>query len=270
MIQPIDWADAGPRRWPNAVFALRSEPRVSWCMHVPSGFADDPQSHSLVVAVHGTGRGAQAYRDAFAAHAAANRWVVLAPLFPVGIRGDGNADGYKQIAEGELRYDLLLLAMVDELSEALQVEFPRFKLFGFSGGGHFAHRFLYLHPERLDAVSIGSPGGITRIDSTRDWWLGTRNLKERFGRELDLEVIRKVRIQLLVGGDDDETLPVPANMLALLGDLQPNRVAFNGALFANYRQHGLTAVRTVVPGVTHEGLKLVDPAAAFLAASTEV
>ena len=264
MTAPVDWADAGPRRWPNAVFALRSEPRVSWCMHVPPTFAESPAGHSLVVAVHGTGRGAQSYRDAFGAYAAENRWVVLAPLFPVGVRGDGNADGYKQLLEGELRYDLLLLAMVDELEEVLSIEFRRFRLFGFSGGGHFAHRFLYLHPDRLDAVSVGSPGGITRIDATRDWWLGTRNLKERFGRELDVERIRRVRVQLLVGSADDELLPVPQHMRALLGDLKPNRLALNEALYVNYHQHGLDVSQTVVPGVKHEGLKLVDVAAAFL------
>ena len=260
----LDWADAGPRRWPSAVFALRSEPRVSWCMHVPPGFAESPEGHSLVVAVHGTGRGAQAYRDAFSAYAAENRWVILAPLFPVGVRGDGNPDGYKQLLEGELRYDLLLLAMVDELGEVLGVKFPRFKLFGFSGGGHFAHRFLYLHPDRLDAVSVGSPGGITRIDVTRDWWLGTRNLKERFGRDLDLEAVRQVRVQLLVGGDDTQALPVPQHLLALLGDLRPNRLAFNNALYANYEQHGLDVRQAVVSRVKHEGLKLVDAAATFL------
>ena len=38
--------------------------------------------------------------------------------------------------------DRLLLAMVDELSEVLRLEFPRFKLFGFSGGGHCLSRCL--------------------------------------------------------------------------------------------------------------------------------
>ena len=263
MSAPVDWADAGPRRWPNAVFALRSEPRVSWCMHVPSGFAKDPAGHTLVVAVHGTGRSAQAYRDAFAAYAEENRWVVLAPLFPVGVRGDGNADGYKQLVEGQLRYDLLLLDMVKELGEVLRTDFQRFQLFGFSGGGHFAHRFLYLHPNRLEAVSVGAPGGITRIDDTRDWWLGTRNLHQLFGRALDLEAIRRVRIQLLVGGEDSAPLPVPAHLLAQLGDLKPNRLAFNGALYANYLRHDLNVVRSIVPGAAHEGLKLVGEAAGF-------
>ena len=258
-----DWILAGPRRWPMAVFALRSEPRVSWCMHMPEGYWDDPAAFRLVVAVHGTGRGAQAYRDAFAAHAASNRWVVLAPLFPVGLFGDGCADGYKRLVEGELRYDRLLLAMVDELGEVLSTSFSTFDLFGFSGGGHFAHRFLYLHPDRLRAVCVGASGGITRIDPSRDWPLGTRNVPEVFGLKLDLDALRRVRVRLLVGGDDRMRLPIPPDLLAELGDLTPDRVGLNGLLHHNLHSLGLQVDREIVPGVAHEGLKLVGNAAAF-------
>jgi pimeloyl-ACP methyl ester carboxylesterase len=264
MMSIPSWADAGPRRWPTALFALRREARVSWCMHVPAGFHAEPDAYSLLVAVHGTGRRAQAYRDAFAAHAEANRWVVLAPLFPVGILGDGNADGYKRLIEGDLRYDELLLAMVDELGEALGRTFPTFKLFGFSGGGHFAHRFLYLHPDRLESVCVGAPGGITRIDPELDWPLGTRNVRDLFGVELELAALRALPVQLLVGGDDRMTLPIPPALLERLGDYEPNRAGLNRALYDNYRSLGLRVTRTVVPRIAHEGLRLVGDAAVFL------
>ena len=45
--------------------------------------------------------------------------------------------------------------------------------FGFSGGAQFAHRFLYIHPGRLRAVSLGAPGLVTMLDETRAWWVGT-------------------------------------------------------------------------------------------------
>ena len=232
-------------------------------MHVPAGFRDDPTAYSLVVAVHGTGRGAQAYRDAFASQAEAERWVVLAPLFPVGIRGDGDADGYKRLREGELRYDRLLLAMIDELGEVLGVAFNHFKLFGFSGGGHFAHRFFYLHPRRLEAVCVGACGGITRLDPTRDWPLGTRNLPALFGTEVDNEALRRIPLQLLIGAQDRATLPIPPDLQMQLGDYEPNRMGLSEALLDNWRDCGLQVARTVVPDVAHEGLKLVSAASAF-------
>ena len=259
------WADIGPRRWPTALFALRSEPRVSWCMHVPASFRDDPGGHQLVVAVHGTGRGAQGFRDAFAACAEAERWVVLAPLFPVGVRGDGDPDGYKRLIEVDLRYDQLLLAMVDELSEVLGVTYDRFSLFGFSGGGHFAHRFFYLHSHRLAAVCVGACGGITRINAERPWPLGTGDLTTLFNAELDLASLRTVPALLLIGGEDDVRLPIPPRLQAELGSYEPTRLGLSQALFDNWRDHGLQVNRLVVPGVAHEGLKLVAEAAAFFA-----
>ncbi len=93
--------------------------------------------------------------------------------------------------EGDIRYDHILLAMVDEVGERLGRTFADFMLFGFSGGGHFAHRFFYLHPQRLSAVSIGAPGAVTLIDDQRDYWVGTRDLAARFGTAIDLPAMRK-------------------------------------------------------------------------------
>ena len=40
-----------------------------------------------------------------------------------------------------MRFDLLLLAMVDEVERKYGIDARRFCLFGFSGGGQFVHRF---------------------------------------------------------------------------------------------------------------------------------
>lgn len=268
----MPWPD-GLKQTPKALFALRDDPRVSWCMHVPAGFAAAPQDHRLVVAVHGSSRGAMALRGAFAAHAEAHRWVVLAPLFPVGVRGDGEADGYKALVEGDIRYDRLLLAMVEELEALLGARFPRFGLFGFSGGGQFAHRFLYRHPDRLWGAVVGAPGAVTRIDDRFGWWLGTRDVAEVLGAPLDLDAMRRVPVQLLVGDQDLAELAIPPALARRLetskaeglGDIGRNRVERMQLLLANYLEHGLDARLQLVPGVAHEGLRCVDAGAAFLA-----
>src|SRR5690606_14710605 len=131
-----------------------------------------------------------------------NNCVVLAPLFPVGVLGDENRNGYKYIQEQDIRYDLVLLAMVREVEARLAVTFPRFMMFGFSGGGHFVHRFALLHPERVSAVCVGAPGSVTLLDDGRDWWVGIRDAKERFGRAVDLEALRNVRVLAVVGAAD--------------------------------------------------------------------
>ena len=129
--------------------------------------------------MHGTGRGFIDYRDAFAEFARWNNCIILAPLFPIGVRGDGNRDGFKYMREGDIRYDRGPARDGRRgRRSATGSTFERFALFGYSGGGHFAHRFLMLHPERLWAASIGAPGSVTLLDPTRDWWVGTRDVEE--------------------------------------------------------------------------------------------
>ena len=264
---PASWEDRGPRRLPKAIYSLRSDPRFAWCMHVPESFISAPDDHRLVVAVHGSSRNLQGYRSGFAPHADRHRWVVLAPLFPVGVRGDGDPDGYKMLVEGDIRYDRVLLAMVGEIQQVLSTRFPRFGLFGFSGGGQFAHRFLYVHPERLWGVTIGAPGATTRIDERFDYWLGTRNLQAVFGKPLDLDTMRKVPVQLLCGEEDTAELKIPVHLaekVKALGPIGRNRIERMQLLLANYQDHQMDVRLHFVPGVGHEGVRCIDAATGFL------
>ncbi|KAK9234061.1 hypothetical protein V1525DRAFT_414306 [Lipomyces kononenkoae] len=69
-----------------------------------------------------------------------------------------------------MRYDLLLLAILDEVSlRCPAIDTSKVLLTGFSGGGQFVHRFTYLHPERLLAVNVGAPGSVTYLDDNRPW-----------------------------------------------------------------------------------------------------
>ena len=257
----------GRAMWPKAQFACRSDPRVSYCMHLPQSASNASTPLRLLVAVHGTGRTNMAYRDALIPFAEANGFAVLAPLFPIGVRGDDHADGYKYIAEGDIRYDQLLLAMVDEVSELAGRPFDRFSLFGFSGGGHFAHRFYYLHPERLASVVVGAPGGVTLLDDSRDFWIGTRDFAERFGKAPDLEAMRAVPSLLLVGADDSREFVYPPSLAHHAADMESlgrNRIERNETLFRNWLAHGLPAERRVLPGIAHEGLRVLPAVEEFL------
>jgi len=265
MSDKASWVLAGSaslRAWPRAQFAYRSDPRFSYCVHVPKAPA-----RRLLVAVHGTGRNAMAYRDALAAFAEAEGYLVLAPLFPVGVLGDFNPDGYKYMAEQGLRYDRILLGMIDELEQLLSARFERFSLFGFSGGGHFAHRFFYLHPERLRSVSVGAPGGVTLLDDTRNFWIGTRDFRERFGTAPDLAAMRQVPAQILIGSEDQAAFVSPPHVGHHAADMESlgrNRLERSATLLANWLDHGLQARRDVIAGVGHEGLKAIPALEAFL------
>jgi hypothetical protein len=258
-------ADEGAPRWPTSIYASKSDPRFSWCMYAPPSFAKDPKAHTLAVLVHGSGRNQWEYRAAFQDFARFNKYVLLAPLFPANVLGDGYADGYKYMREGDIRYDHVLLNMVTEVSAALSHDFGKFALFGFSGGGHFAHRFLYLQPDKLRAVSIGAPGGITLIDSTTDYWAGTRNFNDIFGQSIDAAAIRRVPIQIVVGANDIEEFTYPGGSVTreIHARLGKNRFERSMTLLKNYQSLGFEVRREVVPNCAHDGLKVMPAAQDF-------
>ncbi|MDL4915188.1 MAG: alpha/beta hydrolase [Enterobacterales bacterium endosymbiont of Blomia tropicalis] len=247
----------------TTIFSSRYDPRFQYCLYVPPAFDNDRENYRLVVAMHGTGRSMTHYRDAFAEFARYNRCVVLAPLFPVGPLGDGNSHGFKYIVEQDIRYDTVLLNMIEEVSASLNYDFGRFLLFGYSGGGHFVHRFFYLHPEKLLAVSIGAPGSVTLLDDKKVWWVGVQDFEKIFKKQLNYAAMREVAVQLVVGKVDIETWEIthkPGGKYYQSGcnDAGTTRIDRNTALLNSLRSHGINAVQNIVPNVGHDGMKVLD------------
>ncbi|MCB8821439.1 alpha/beta hydrolase [Microvirga rosea] len=254
----------------STVFASKADPRFSYCLYVPRTL-DQDDAPDLIVAMHGTGRAFTEYRDAFAEFGRWNNCIILCPLFPVGVLGDGNRDGFKYIKEADIRYDEVLLSIVDEVRERYSLQADRFALFGFSGGGHFTHRFLMLHPERLWAASIGAPGSVTLLDPTRDWWVGIRNVKERFGRDIDIKAMGRVPVQMVVGAADLETWEIThreggRNWMPGANDAGQTRPERLDSLRRSFEAEGIQVRFDLVPNVPHDGMRVVENVQDFFAA----
>lgn len=268
---PLDRAHALYDLGNSIIYASRRDARFSYCTYVPPHFDAARHPMELVVVVHGTGRAFVEYRDAFAEFARWNDCMVLCPLFPAGVLGDGNRDGFKQLREGDIRYDDILLDMVAEVGEKFGQPFAKFSLFGYSGGGQFANRFALLHPDRLWAVSIGAPGSITQIDPGQDWWVGTRNMQERFGKALDLDALRQVAVHMVVGKADLETWEITHREGGKFympgandaGKTRPERL---DTLRRSFEAAGVQVTLDLIDNMPHDGLKAVGAVQDFLAA----
>lgn len=265
------FADASSKsleRGGTPTFASRFDQRLHYSMYVPRDL--DLSSPAPLVAVqHGTARTALRYRDALRPFADANGAVILAPLFPAGIIDPYDLHNYKFIEYEGIRFDHALLSMVDEVAERYNVSTEKFYLHGFSGGGQFAHRFFYLHPDRLAAISIGAPGRITELDDAKQWWLGTGGWEEKFGRSIDIDAIRSTPVHMVVGGDDVATAeinnPGDSNWMdgaELTGQTRIERLR---TLHANYVSHGIVAELDIVPGVGHNGTLVLPAVERFFA-----
>ena len=252
-------------------FASQFDQRFSYCLYVPEDYDEDgTETHELIVIVHGTGRTAAQYRDHFASFAQKNRCIVLAPLFPAGIVVQGDLANYKRIEFHGIRFDHILLSMIDEVAAKYRLKSNRAIMYGFSGGGQFCQRFFMLHPQRLKAVSIGAPGVVTLLNPDYDWWVGVRDVEVRFGCRIDVEAMKAVTVQTVIGEEDTATweIAIPRDSAFwmdgadLQGDCRIDRIE---ALARSFETHGIAVRRDRVPGVAHEPFNVLEPVKAFFA-----
>jgi pimeloyl-ACP methyl ester carboxylesterase len=173
--------------------------------------------------------------------------------------------------EGDIRYDRVMLGIVEEVAEKYGRRWGNFAMFGYSGGGHFAHRFAILHPRKLWAACIGAPGSVTLLDPERDWWVGIRNLKEKFGIAFDGVALARVPVQMLVGEADSETWEIthqPGDTYWMegandAGRTRPERLR---ALQQSFEAAGVKVRFELLAGVSHSRLAVIARVQDFLAA----
>ena len=253
------WHDKGLY---TPIQASQMDPRFSYMMYAPRDYDEHgDKEYSLVVLVHGTERGPFRYIENNAKFADENDIILLAPIFPANTHGGKDLENYKLIDYKGTRYDLVLLSMVNEITSKYRIKGNKFNMFGFSGGGHFTHRFFYLHPHRLNAISIGAPGMVTMIDDTNDWWVGTKNLYQKFNAHLNPKAMAKVKVHMVIGekdldgwGDEiEEGSPyrmegVPGASYNAAGKNRRERML---TLKKNFEDHGIAVQMDIVGGAGH-------------------
>lgn len=250
-------------------FALQTDKRVSYCLYVPENYAEQgSDEYDLIVLMHGTERGAATYRDKFAEFATQNNCIVLAPLFAVGLCGEGELDNYKLIKQDGFRFDLLLLDMVEEVKAKYRLKSDKFFLHGFSGGGHFTHRFYYLHPERLKAISIGAPGVVTLLDFEKDWWTGVKDIESQFNKAINLDLMQQVAVQMVVGSQDTQTWEITIAedsdwWMPGANDAGDTRIERLKSLQQSFDAVGIKSEFALVPDIAHEPWEVLDAVKAF-------
>lgn len=180
------------------------------------------------------------------------------------------------------RLDLQLVAMIDDarakMRSAEKLKFDkRILINGFSAQGMFANRFTFLHPDRVKAAVIGSPGGwpIAPADKFKErtlrYPIGTSDLKTVAGRKLDLKTLRKVPLFIFIGDRDENDSVVFGDsydeadkdlIFEIFGKTPVSRWEASRSL---YKAAGLNAEFKLYPGVPHTVTPLMrDDIRAFL------
>lgn len=246
----------------NMLWHCSSDPRFHYWVHLPDCYYDEEDpSYQLMILVHGTGCAIEDYINAAKAWADRNHVALLAPMFPGGLFERDDFNSYKLLSCDGVRYDLVLLAMIEEMKNRYPgVAVDKFFMFGHSGGGQFVNRFLYVHPERLKAVSIGAPGRPTFLNPEEDYFWGTRDFKNYFDKDIDFEAVKHVPVQITVGEFDTKFIgesPYGTNRVMRMQSLKKNLESF-----------GVTVEFELLPGLEHgDGEKVrVETAQGFFSA----
>lgn len=177
------------------------------------------------------------------------------------------------------RLDLQLIAMIDDararLMEAGTPVDGKVLLQGFSASAMFANRFTALHPGRVRAASIGSPGGwpiapVAKVGvDALPYPAGIADLAALTGRPFDADAFARVPQYFYMGdADDNDSLdfedgwdaPMAAAVDRLFGDTPRVRWTHAETLYA---RAGANARFELVPGIGHDRKALQERSIAF-------
>jgi pimeloyl-ACP methyl ester carboxylesterase len=232
----------------TGVFSFQGDARFGYCLYVPPP-ERWPVPRGLVVSIHDSAREFMTCRDGFVPFARRHGLVVLAPLFPINVLGNGSGDGYKSLLEGSLRYDLLLNDIVREVRRLTHCTGPFF-LHGYSGGAQYVHRYLLLHPHAVKAAVIGAPGDVTLLDESHDWPDGLGRFEALFGRRAGIAALQGVPILMLVG--DRDTQPHGSAKTASVSASSVSRIERTRRLAQSFRERGIPCRLSTLRGMTHD------------------
>lgn len=233
------------------------------------GAVPNEPNGTVAILVHGSDRDPISMRAAFAGWAERTGTTLFLPYFPVGVPQGTGGDGYKQLRVGEIGFDELVWAMLDQFVASYDIRADRLAVFGFSGGAQFAHRLALVQPDRFSALAIGAPGNVTLLGSDDGWWPGVNDFRREFGFERDHAGLLQLPVYVTVGTEDDgrDAIRVGAHERRWrpgANDAGRTRVDRARALAENWSAHGVAVEYEVVPHSGHQLEALVPGVLRFL------
>lgn len=182
--------------------SIAGDPERSYYIFVPD---DADETSNVIVLVHGISNNAIEHIVRFAEQAKRHNAILVAPVFCKQLYGQ-----YQQVVgrKRSVRADLALFDILSSVTSETGAATDKIWLFGFSGGAQFAHRFAFVHPERLASCVCVAAGWYTFPDSASKYPYGL-DRHPLAGSNFDPKRIRNVPIHVLVGSRDtlrDESL----------------------------------------------------------------
>lgn len=158
------------------------------------------------------------------------------------------------------RLDLQLIAMIENAINRLderEIDFEEtILMWGFSASGMFTNRFTALHPERVKAAAIGSPGGwpIAPVAEYKgvelDYPIGIADLFQLVGYSFDVESFKNTPLYFYLGDQDtNDALPYNVTLNTYIGTTPVSRWPIAEEI---YNSVDCNCEFVLYPGIGHE------------------
>lgn len=177
---------------------LHDDPGQHYFLYVPRMRA---ANSPLLVAVHGISRNAAQLARSLARKAERYGVVLVAPLFDEQRYPDYQRIG--RAGRGE-RADCALERILTEVRQLTAANVGKFYLFGYSGGGQFAHRYAMANPARVAGMVIGAAGWYTAPDPHTRFPRGMKAIRALPDTHFALEPFLRIPTAVVVGEYDTE------------------------------------------------------------------
>lgn len=110
---------------------------------------------------------------------------------------------YQRFNLDATRSDLRLIDLIERTQQTFpNIQDQQIKLFGFSGGGQFVHRFCAFHPNMVKRAVASSSGWYMWPDITFDYPLGINTQPYPNVNPIDMNLFLQCNLLILIGGDD--------------------------------------------------------------------
>lgn len=165
----------------------------------------DAATAPIIFVMHGHGKNADGYRDAWARHADTHGFLVIVPLFDASGWGATYSGGQQFVKNGKLIDPAMWsFSVIEHLFDAIKVATgntrPAYYLYGHSEGGQFVHRLVFFLPEaRYVHAVVANPGWYTMPDRTVNFPYGLANSP---ATEATLQKSLERNVTVLLGGRD--------------------------------------------------------------------
>ncbi len=174
--------------------SVAGQPTREYFMYIPASLP----AARIVVLMHGISENACEQVLRFAPQAEEAGAVLVAPLMRRTVFGQ-----YQQLIDPRrgIRSDLALEDILHRVRLDIGLDAAPFDIFGFSGGGQFAHRFALLHPRAVRSCVVVAPGWFTFPDDQAPYPEGLSRIPNSLP-PLDEAAVCTIPLHVIVGDRD--------------------------------------------------------------------